>query len=549
MLEWFADAPDPDAGLFGFRRISESLGSTHWYLKTLRDEGQVAERLARVLATSRYATDLLEREPEGVRMLGEDLTPLGLGGDPRPDERDRRPAGRPGRGGALDPGHPATRAVPDRGRRAVRRDRRGRRSVRRLSRLTDATLEATLEVAGRAVREQRGLDEAPTRMAIVAMGRYGGFELSYGSDADVMFVHEPVSDDARRRPTSYAQAVANELRRLLIAPASDPALVVDADLRPEGKQGPLVRTLASYAAYYAKWSKVWEAQALLRADAVVGDEAVRERFTALVDPLRYPPDGHHRRRRRRDTADQGARRPRAAAARCRPAHPPQARPRRPGRHRVDRPAPPAPVRRRGAGPAQPAHPDRARRRPRRRACSTPSDARGPRPRLAFGQPAAQRDHAGHRQAAATSCRATPASGPAIASILGYGAGRSDEMVNDYLRTTRRARAVVDRVFWELRELRHGAGEPEAAGVQQPVDDGAGTSLTARLSAGRSTYSGHDSTAERASALLALHTDPTLLTLVNVWDVASARVVAQTDGTDGARHGEPRDRGDVRLRGR
>ena len=52
-----------------------------------------------------------------------------------------------------------------------------------------------------------------------------------------------------------------------------------------------MRTLASYAAYYAKWSKVWEAQALLRADAVVGDEAVREGFTALIDPLRYPPEG------------------------------------------------------------------------------------------------------------------------------------------------------------------------------------------------------------------------------------------------------------------
>ncbi|MGZ6078808.1 MAG: bifunctional [glutamine synthetase] adenylyltransferase/[glutamine synthetase]-adenylyl-L-tyrosine phosphorylase, partial [Myxococcaceae bacterium] len=76
MLEWMADAPDPDAGLFGFRRISESLGDSHWYLKTLRDEGQVAERLARLLATSRYATGLLEREPQGVRMLGEDLSPL-----------------------------------------------------------------------------------------------------------------------------------------------------------------------------------------------------------------------------------------------------------------------------------------------------------------------------------------------------------------------------------------------------------------------------------------------------------------------------------------
>jgi glutamate-ammonia-ligase adenylyltransferase len=73
LLGWFADAPDPDAGLFGFRRISESLGSTPWYLSTLRDEGEVGERLARVLATSRYATDLLEREPQGVRMLGGDL--------------------------------------------------------------------------------------------------------------------------------------------------------------------------------------------------------------------------------------------------------------------------------------------------------------------------------------------------------------------------------------------------------------------------------------------------------------------------------------------
>ncbi|HWU32990.1 MAG TPA: bifunctional [glutamine synthetase] adenylyltransferase/[glutamine synthetase]-adenylyl-L-tyrosine phosphorylase, partial [Marmoricola sp.] len=79
MLDWFADAPDPDAGLFGFRRISESLGATHWYLRLLRDEGQAAQRLATVLATSRYATQLLEREPDGVMILGEqDLTPMPL---------------------------------------------------------------------------------------------------------------------------------------------------------------------------------------------------------------------------------------------------------------------------------------------------------------------------------------------------------------------------------------------------------------------------------------------------------------------------------------
>ena len=69
MLEWFADSPDPDAGLLGFRKISETLGRTPWYLSMLRDEGEVAQRLARVLGASRYATDLLEREPEGVKLL------------------------------------------------------------------------------------------------------------------------------------------------------------------------------------------------------------------------------------------------------------------------------------------------------------------------------------------------------------------------------------------------------------------------------------------------------------------------------------------------
>ena len=140
-----------------------------------------------------------------------------------------------------------------------------------LSRVTDATLEATLAVVSRSVAEQRGLDPAPSRLAVVAMGRYGGFELSYGSDADVMFVHEPLEGVDPHTASSYAHAVANELRRLLAEPGADPALEVDADLRPEGKQGPLVRTLDSYAAYYAKWSRVWEFQALLRADAVVGD--------------------------------------------------------------------------------------------------------------------------------------------------------------------------------------------------------------------------------------------------------------------------------------
>ena len=100
------------------------------------------------------------------------------------------------------------------------------------------------------------------------MGRFGGHELGYGSDADVLFVHEP------REGVDEQEAAAGRERRssprcagCSSCPRADPPLLIDADLRPEGKTGPLVRTLKSYEAYYRRWSLVWESQALLRAEA------------------------------------------------------------------------------------------------------------------------------------------------------------------------------------------------------------------------------------------------------------------------------------------
>ena len=103
------------------------------------------------------------------------------------------------------------------------------------------------------------------------MGRYGGGEIGYGSDADVVFVHDPLPGVDEREAAAAATLVANEVRSLLNAPSPDPPLELDTDLRPEGKQGPPVRTVASYLAYYDRWRSFWEAQALLRADLVAGD--------------------------------------------------------------------------------------------------------------------------------------------------------------------------------------------------------------------------------------------------------------------------------------
>lgn len=444
MLGWFADAPDPDAGLLGFRRISEALGATTWYLRLLRDEGAVAERMARILATSRYATDLLQRDPQGVRVLAEDL-------HPRPEEavlaEMRSVAGRQPDAAA------AVRAI-----RAVRRRELLRIAAgglvggadiaqvgAGLSTLTDATLEASLAVVMEHVARSRGLEAAPTRLAIVAMGRYGGAELSYGSDVDVLFVHEPLPGADPQAAASYAQAVALELRRLLALPGSDPALDLDADLRPEGRQGPLVRTLDAYAAYYGSWSRTWESQALLRADAVVGDAGLRERFMALVDPIRFPAGG---------LGEEAVFEVRRLKARV-------------DAERLPRGADPNTHLKLGRGGltdiewtvqllqmqhgAEHASLRTSRTLVALRAAADlglldADDAQAL--VLAWRLVSRVRD-------AVTLVRGRPGDvvpgdareRAAVAAVLGYAPGESTAMLNDYLRATRRARAVVDRVFW------------------------------------------------------------------------------------------------------
>lgn len=445
LLEWFADGPDPDAGLFGFRRISEALGETPWYLTTLRDEGEVAQRLARVLSTSRYATSLLEREPQGVRMLGQSLAPL----DAESLTSEMRAAA-----ARRDDAEKAVRAV-----RAVRRrelfriasgDLLGLTDVEDvgagLSRLTDATLEVTLEVVGESVRRAKGLDQAPTRMALVAMGRYGGFELSYGSDADVLFVHEPVTGADGHEAATYAQAVANELRRLLALPGTDPALVVDADLRPEGKQGALVRTLDSYAAYYEKWSAVWEAQALLRADAVVGDTDLCRRFEELVDPLRYPEGGISEDdvievRRIKARVDE-ERLPRGADRKT------HLKLGRGGLADIEWTVQLLQMRYAGQVPGL------------RTSRTLPALGAAQEAGLLAAEDAALLAQAWRRVSrtrnAVTLVRGTLSDQvpsdlrerAAVAAILGYAEGTSEQMVDDHLRMTRLAHAVVERVFWE-----------------------------------------------------------------------------------------------------
>ena len=293
LLHWMSYAPDPDGGLLAYRRLSEALAGESWYLATLRDKPAVAKRLMHVLGTSAYVPDLLMRAPRVIQDYGDGPAgPKLLEADPAAVARALiASAGR----------HPdAVRAIA--AARALRRRELARigsadllgffevtEVCRGLTSVWVAVLQAALDAIIRANLPKDG--KAPAAIAVIGMGRLGGAELGYGSDADVMFVCEPAHGVEESAAIRWSTTVAEQVRTLLGTPSVDPPLEVDANLRPEGRQGPLVRTLGAYAAYYEQWAQPWEIQALLRAHAVAGDADLGERFLLAADKTRYPPGG------------------------------------------------------------------------------------------------------------------------------------------------------------------------------------------------------------------------------------------------------------------
>jgi glutamate-ammonia-ligase adenylyltransferase len=291
LLDWLAEGVDPDAGLLAFRRVSEALGTTHWYLGMLRDSKAAAERLCHVLSNSRLIADLLEVSPESVAWLGhdKDLVPVSFEGQWQEITAKM-----------------SRHADPESAMRLIRLIRR--RETLRIAIADSAGLldqdkvGAALADTDRAavlgaLRVAEGIVSAngplKTAVLVVAMGRQGGREIGYGSDADVIYVHRSLPGFTEGEAQEQASRIVAKVSSLLTQPLkpaimAERVLQVDADLRPEGKSGAMVRSLDSYAEYYRRWSLVWEAQALLRARPVAGDDTLAADFVELIDPIRYP---------------------------------------------------------------------------------------------------------------------------------------------------------------------------------------------------------------------------------------------------------------------
>lgn len=292
VLKWLGDGQNPDMGLLAWRRLAERFGGKSTYLGFLRDSPSAAQRLCHVLADSRYLGDAMMQSMQSITWLGDDEAL---------SARDR--ASLDMQTSAMVARYASNIADFAQSLRALRRQEIERvalawmcglidddTSMLAMSDVFDAILDATLQWSMREAVSVMNLNAPQAEIAIIALGRYGGKEVNFCSDADIMVIYKPVGEDCDLNAAHrFAQKTVDILRNILQGPLTlEPKIMVDLDLRPEGKDGPLVRSLESCEKYYRQWASTWEHQALLRARFAAGSKELADALlNGVVNELRY----------------------------------------------------------------------------------------------------------------------------------------------------------------------------------------------------------------------------------------------------------------------
>lgn len=269
LLDWLSASPDPDLGLLCLRRLVTGEQRSRALAIAFRDSPEVARHLALLVGTSRRLGDILMANPDLIERL-------------------------------PDPSRLRTRPVPELAASALssiawRDDTEDRQQALQRWQQRHLVGVAARDVFGQAAAEVVGADLAALAtaslegalttfnpqvpFAIVAFGRLGGAELAYASDLDIAFVHE----GSTAADAAEADRVATGLLRFLGgATPSERIWTVDATLRPEGRNGPVTRSLEGWKAYLDRWASTWERQAYLRVRAVAGDVELGARLVECV---------------------------------------------------------------------------------------------------------------------------------------------------------------------------------------------------------------------------------------------------------------------------
>jgi glutamate-ammonia-ligase adenylyltransferase len=285
--------PDPDRAVDGLVQFLIRTGAHTSYLALLGGSTRTMEILVNLFASSAYLARHLVGHPELLDSL--------VRGDQVPVVRDVDALAR-----ELAEELSAATGEPDRAeyQEAVLAGLRRFRTVelvrvgladlsgelddaaihRQLSRSAEVTVAAAVERARDIVSSQGGPPWPRLELAVIAMGKFGAEEMTYGSDLDLIFVYDSGRDDYDGEAHVAATRWVHKVIALLTSRTADGiAYEVDTRLRPSGNSGPIVTSLARFVAYHEGEAALWERQALIRARVVAGPAALRSRLERVIE--------------------------------------------------------------------------------------------------------------------------------------------------------------------------------------------------------------------------------------------------------------------------
>lgn len=277
LLEWLSHSPDPDLGLLGLRSLASGRHRRDQLTSVCRESPAAARALCELVGTGPIFVRGLERHPDALSGLADGST---LAPRSPTELAERSELSLSWRGSAR------ARVQGLREWKSAETLRIAARDVLGLDG-GDATGAALTDLAQATLAQALRLADPQVPLALIGMGRLGGAELAYSSDLDVLLVfgeregRPGPGDDADT--ARAAEAAAASLMRIVNGETPATRLyALDAGLRPEGRQGPLARSLDAYANYYDRWAQPWERQALVRGRFIAGDADVGRRFADIA---------------------------------------------------------------------------------------------------------------------------------------------------------------------------------------------------------------------------------------------------------------------------
>jgi [glutamine synthetase] adenylyltransferase / [glutamine synthetase]-adenylyl-L-tyrosine phosphorylase len=270
VLDWLSTSPDPDQGLLGLRTLVTDRTRGPRLTAMFRESPEAARRLCVLLGTSTWLGSTVGHDPELVGRLAS------IGREIPPTRDELVAAARR----AID-----WRAEPTERQGGLRRWKDRQVLAVAVGDLLDGAAVATTgarlaQVAGATLEAALAAIDPPLRLAIIAVGRLGGRELAYHSDLDLLFVHDAsdggTDEDAHRSVSALLKFVGG-------ATPAEKLYDIDPDLRPEGRQGVLSRSVAGYTSYWERWSEPWERLAMVRAHPVAGDPELGAEWMASLE--------------------------------------------------------------------------------------------------------------------------------------------------------------------------------------------------------------------------------------------------------------------------